>query len=121
MLLNGPLTELRDGDVTIVVFGQDLKQLDEINVADIGHKLVDVASRIAVPKLILDLSLTDFFGSSFIEVLFRVWRKLNERPNAKFGIAGLQPYCREVLEITHLNRLWPMFDSRDEATKAFKS
>ena len=121
MLLNGPMTEIHDGDVTIVVFGPDMKQLDEINVADIGNKLVDVAGRIAQPKLILDLSLTEFFGSSFIEALFRVWRKLNDRPDAKFGIACLQPYCREVLEITHLDRLWPLFESREEAIKAFQT
>ena len=58
---------------------------------------------------------TEFFGSSFIESLFRVWKKLNPKPGAKFAISGLQPYCKEVLEVTHLDRLWPLPANRAAA------
>ncbi len=120
METRGPLTELRDGDVTIVVFGSDLKHLDELNVAEISRKLIELAEKLPKPILVLDMSATEFFGSSFIEVLFRVWKKLNTKPAALFGIAGLQSYCREVLEITHLDSLWPLFDTRDLAIKQFQ-
>lgn len=118
---NGMLTEIRDGDVTIIVFGSDLKQLDEVNIADVGRKLVEMTEKLPHPRLVLDMKTTEFFGSSFIEALFRVWKKLNISPGAKFGIANLQPYCREVLEVTHLDKLWNLFDSRDAAVASCKA
>ena len=119
MQTSGPLSEIRVGNVTIVVFGSEVKHLDESNVAEIGRKLLQVAEGLTIPILVLDMHSTEFFGSSFIESLFRVWKKLNASPNAKFGIAGLQPYCREVLEVTHLDQLWPLFDTQEAACKAF--
>lgn len=113
------LTEIREGNVTIVVFGSELRQLDELNVGDIGRKLVAIAESVPHPCLVLDMSTTEFFGSSFIEALFRAWKKLNVKPSAKFAIAGLQPYCREVLEVTHLDKLWNLFDTRAAAVAAF--
>jgi anti-anti-sigma factor len=118
---NGALTEIRDGDVTIIVFGSDLKQLDEVNIAEVGRRLVELTEKLPHPMLVLDMKTTEFFGSSFIEALFRVWKKLNAAPGAKFAIANLQPYCREVLEVTHLDKLWNLFDSRDAAVAACKS
>ncbi|HEY0982622.1 MULTISPECIES: STAS domain-containing protein [unclassified Schlesneria] len=119
MQTNGPLTEYRDGKVTIIVFGEDLKHLDEVNVVEIGKKLLQIVESVTHPLLVLDLHATEFFGSSFIESLFRVWKQLNRKPAAKFGLAGLQPYCREVLEVTHLDRLWPLFDDAETAAAAF--
>ena len=69
------------------------------------------------PKVVIDLSYTKFFGSSFIEVLFRVWNRVNGA-GGKFALAGLTSYCREVLEITHLDKLWPMLPNADEAVSA---
>ena len=119
MQTSGALTELRDGNVTVIVFGEEFKHLDEINVAEIGGKLLVLAENLSHPILVLDMHSIEFFGSSFIESLFRVWKKLNLRPSAKFGLAGLQPYCREVIEVTHLDKLWPLFDTREAACADF--
>jgi anti-anti-sigma regulatory factor len=67
------------------------------------------------------MAATEFFGSSFIEVLFRVWKRLNTQPHPKFAISGLQEYCREVLEVTHLDSLWPLYATRDEAVAALSA
>jgi anti-sigma B factor antagonist len=117
--ITGTLTELREGNVTIVVFGDDLKHLDESNVLEVGQRLLQVTDSLPHPLLVLDMRSTEFFGSSFIESLFRVWKKLNTKPGARFGIAGLQPYCREVLEVTHLDKLWPLFETKEAACAAF--
>lgn len=119
METTGPLTEIRDGNVTVVVFGEELKHLDEPGVLEIGQKLLEVADRAPQPLIVLDMQATEFFGSSFIEAIFRVWKKLNTKPGARFGIAALQPYCREVLEVTHLDKLWPLFDTREAACAEF--
>lgn len=119
MQTGGPLTEIREGDVTILVFGPELSQIDETNVADLGGRLNAVAEGLPNPQLILDMSTVEFFGSSFIDALFRVWKKMTARPHAQLAIAGLQPYCRDVLKITRLDSLWQIFDSRDSALENF--
>ncbi len=120
MQANGPLAEIRNGRVTIVVFGEDMKHLDESRIAEVGRKLLEIVDGLPHPVLVFDMASTEFFGSSFIELLFRIWKRLTAKPSAKFGIAGLQPYCREVLEVTHLDTLWPLFDTQADAINAFK-
>lgn len=114
----GPLATVKEGDVTVVVFGPGQRQLDEVGLEALQSQLVAIARDANPPRLVLDMSVTEFFGSSFIEILFKVWKQLNTQPDARFAIAGLQEYCREVLQITHLDKLWPLFPTRAEAVAA---
>src|SRR6201995_4176670 len=109
MTISGPLNVVKEGDVTVVVFGSAQRHLSELGLEPIQTQLVGVAESANPPRVVLDMAATEFFGSSFIEVLFKVWRRLNTQPDAKFAISGLQSHCREVLEITHLDKLWPLF------------
>jgi anti-anti-sigma factor len=121
MSTSGPLSVLKEGDVTVVVFGPAQRHLDEVGLEVIGNQLIEIAQQASPPHMVLDMAVTEFFGSSYIEILFRVWKKLNAQPNAKFGISGLQEYCREVLEITHLDKLWPLYATRAEAIAAMSA
>lgn len=118
MTNSGPLNVVKNGEVTVVVFGSGQRHLSELGLEPIQTQLVSVAETANPPRLVLDMAATEFFGSSFIEVLFKVWRCLNAQPNAKFAISGLQEHCREVLEITHLDKLWPLLATREEAVTA---
>lgn len=115
MTTTGPLSVMKDGDVTIVVFGAGQRHLDEVGLEAISSQLIQIADDAKPPCLVLDMTMTEFFGSSFIEILFRVWQRLKKQPNARFAISGLQEYCREVLEITHLDKLWPLYATRADA------
>lgn len=102
------------GEVTVITFGPQFESLDEFTLDQIRDFVLEAAKAANPPKVVIDLSYTKFFGSSFIEVLFRVWNRLNGA-GGKFALAGLTSYCREVLEITHLDKLWPMLPNADEA------
>lgn len=105
-------------DITVVAFGPQCKHIDEPVVEAVSREVMDVVSSASPPKVALDLTQTEFFGSSFIEVLFRAWNRLQNKPGGQMALIGLAPYCREVLEITHLDKLWPIYDSQDAAVKA---
>ena len=105
------------GDVTCIILGAEFQTLDEGRLDSIRGQLLEASSKASPPKVVIDLSHTTFFGSSFIEVLFRMWNRQNAAPNGKFAIAGLSAYCREVLEITHLDRLWKLYPTLDEAVR----
>ncbi len=109
-----PRVEKR-GVVTCILLGPEFETLDEQRLDTIRQQLLDAAAAANPARVVIDLQFTAFFGSSFIEVLFRIWNRINATPGGKFAIAGLSPYCEEVLEVTHLDRLWKLFPSVDEA------
>lgn len=108
-------TIVKNGDVTCICLGPEFENLDEGLLDQIRDQLLDAAKNANPPLVAIDLQYTKFFGSSFIEVLFRIWNRLNSLPDGGFAIAGLTDYCREVLEITHLDKLWKMPATLEEA------
>jgi anti-anti-sigma regulatory factor len=111
-----------DHGVTVIGLGPGYQIVDE-QVLDggLGGSLLDIAHDAEPPMVVLDLSHTQFFGSSFIEVLFRVWTQLQARPGGAFAICGLTPHCLDVLKITHLDTLWRLFPCRDDAVRAMSA
>lgn len=105
-------------DVTCILLGEEFENLDEQLLESIRSMMFDAAAGADPPRIVVDLPCTRFFGSSFIEVLFRVWNRINDLPGGRFAISGLTPYCREVLEVTHLDKLWQLYDTLDEAVAA---
>ena len=71
-------------------------------------------------NLLVDLSSVEFFSSSFIEVLFRLWNRTKAN-GQQFALCGLHPYCREVLEVTNLTSVWKIYEDRDDALAALDS
>jgi anti-anti-sigma factor len=71
--------------------------------------------------VVLDLSHTRFFGSAFIELLFRAYNRVNEREGGVFALSGLTEYCAEVIAVTHLDRLWKVYPTRAAAVKALSA
>lgn len=101
--------------VTVIALGPDFENLDEWDLDEVRTLLLDEASKASPPVVVLDLSHTKFFGSSFIEILFRVWNRLKSTEGGRFAISGLTPYCAEVLEVTHLNQLWDVYPTKEDA------
>ncbi len=107
------------GSVTVITFGPQFETLDEFTLDQVRDFVLEAAKAADPPRIVIDLSHTKFFGSSFIEVLFRVWNRVNGA-GGKFALAGLTSYCREVLEVTHLDKLWPLLPTEAEAVKAIE-
>lgn len=107
--------------ITFAAFRPNYTQIDEAHVDLVNRALLDLVTSVEPPALVLDMTHVDFFGSSFIEAMFRAWKRLQTRPGAKFAICGLKPYCREVLEVTHLDKLWTICATCDEVVAQFKS
>ncbi|VAX38436.1 hypothetical protein MNBD_PLANCTO02-1247 [hydrothermal vent metagenome] len=107
--------------VTLVQLGDEYKNLDEHSLEDISTLLLDLAKSIDPPLMVLDLSHTKFFGSAFIELMFRTWNKIKVRDGGKFSISGLSKTCREVVDVTHIDRLWPVFETSEEAIESLRN
>jgi len=108
-----------DGQVTVIELGPGYQILDE-QLLDTGveDSLAEIVAQADPPLVVLDLSHVRFFGSSFIEILFRLWNNVQARPGGAFALCGLTPHCLDVLKITHLDTLWKLFATRAEAVQA---
>lgn len=110
-----------ESDVSIVAFGPECENLGEVKLDQLRDKLLKLGDQAQPPWVLVDLSNVKFFGSSFIEVLFGLWHKLDSRGGtaARLSLCGLTSYCAEVLSVTHLDSLWPAYPDRRTALAQF--
>lgn len=113
------ITVEKIGVVTVIGFSSRCELIEDALLEPIGAELLEAVRAADPPQVLLDLSATRFFGSGFIEVLLRTWRELQLRPDSRMVMCCVQVYCREILTITHLDRLWPIAETRAEGLKLF--
>lgn len=101
---------------TVIELGKSYDSLDLDALNEIGSVLLTHARDAEPPRLVLDMSQTGFIGSTFIELLVRTWKRLRER-GGTLSLCELQPFCQEVLRVTHLETIWPCYPTRDEAIR----
>jgi anti-sigma B factor antagonist len=111
----------KQDNVTIVTLGPEYENLDEMILGNLQSSLLATVDEATHPLLVLDLSNTQFFGSSFLEVLLQVHNRLTSKEGGRFAISGLTTYCAEVISITHLDRVWETFPTVEEAVDTLKS
>ncbi len=111
----------RNNDITIVSLGPNYGSIEGQLVSDTEKKLLEVARNEDCSHLILDMQHTRFFGSSFIEALVRVWNEIKLHEHGSLQICSLQTYCKEILEVTHLDKIWEVCDDREQAVKHCQS
>lgn len=113
-----PQTEQQDG-VTVLEFGPGPHTLHEAEISELTQPMLAACSA-EPPRIVVDLSEVEFFGSSFIELLFRLWKRMNDQ-GGDFALAGVSPYCQEVLDVTNLDKLWKSYATVDEAVAAMQA
>jgi anti-sigma B factor antagonist len=105
------------GDVTIAKF-IDKKILDETNIQIIGNQLFGLIDEDSRPKIILDFSNVEYLSSAALGKLIVLDRKV-KAAKAKLRLCCVRPEIYEVFEITHLNKVFQMFDNQDKALEGF--
>ena len=114
-----PVTHRDVEGVQVLVIGIDDVSISEDALEEISQKLLDYTVSIP-PQVVVDMQHIDFFGSSFIETLFRMWNRIKSADGGRFALSGLRPYCLEVLQVTNLTSVWPIYPDVDAAVESFK-
>lgn len=120
MTAAAPQLTIQDGVTVVSLVGPEYESLDERLLDRVRNSLLDIAQTTNPPLMVLDLSHTKFFGSAFIEILFRVANRIKNR-GGKFALSGLTEYCAEVIHVTHLDSLWPVLPDCAAAVAAVKA
>ena len=109
----------RDG-VTIAMLGAEYDNLEPAALEAASEHLLELAQEIDPPLLVIDMTRTEFFGSSFLGSLFRVWRRLATR-GGKMSSCCAKDVVGEVLTVTQVEKLWSVHPDQDAAVAAVKS
>jgi anti-sigma B factor antagonist len=102
--------------VTIIELGPSYAGLESDALRECGEILLSRAADVEPARLILDMSETTFVGSGFIELLVRAWKRIKRR-DGMMALCGLQPFCQEVLQVSRLDTIWPIYADRAEAMR----
>src|SRR5262245_10464530 len=111
-----PLRSDRYGPTVVVHLGTSYNSLNESSVEGVERFLLSAADLPDARYLVVDLSGTQYFGSRFIEALFRAHNRMKRR-GGRFALSGLQPYPEEVIRISKLDTIWPLFKTPEEAVR----
>lgn len=69
------------------------------------------------PMLVVDLSRVAYFGSVFLALLLKL-HKLVQSQGGEVVLCGAGELARELLQITNLDTLWAVYDTREAALDA---
>ena len=109
----------RHGDITVITATAALERLAfrlEEQAAELILKPLQCQEN---PLILFDLSQVDYFGSMFLALLIRCW-KLALSQGGSMALSGVSQRTRELLRITSLDTVWPIYDSKPEAMEAFE-
>jgi anti-sigma B factor antagonist len=114
------LTIEQHGEVMLIVAAATLETLDPGLIEQAAHILLEPIRRQDLPLVVIDLEQVDFFGSSFLALLLRCWKLVMVR-GGQMVLAGVSERARELLRITSLDMIWPIYASRREAIDALQA
>ena len=79
-----------------------------------GQALTEAIERDQILKVVVDMSLLPYFGSTVLEWLVTFWKKLRERGGV-LVLFGPTPVGRDVLRVVRFDAIWPIAETREEA------
>jgi anti-anti-sigma factor len=110
----------RRGDVLIIVPAARLEDLDLSTSDAVSNLLLAPITQDPMPLVVVDLEGVDYFGSSFLSLLLRCWKSVLVK-GGQMVLAGVSTRARELLRITSLDIVWPIYANRAEALAALQS
>jgi anti-anti-sigma factor len=105
------------GDAVVVVPGSNVESMSWDVVEQAATLVLAPLARQKVPLVVFDLAQVSYFGSVFLALLLRC-HKLVRQKGGELVLCGASQLARELLQITNLDTLWAIYDTREEALEA---
>jgi anti-sigma B factor antagonist len=116
---DGAFTIERWGDLTVISATQELEHIEFGLEEAVSELILKPLRRQKQPQIVFDLSRVKFFGSVFLALLIRCW-KLAVSRGGTMVLSGVDERSRELLRVTSLDQVWPMYQSKREAIEALQ-
>ena len=83
----------------------------------VANELSEVQQQVDLPtteQVIIDLGEIPYFGSTVLEWMAQLWKRVKSK-GGRLAIVRPSDIGREVLAAARLERLWGIFETRDQA------
>jgi anti-anti-sigma factor len=107
----------RHGDIAIITPSPEVEKLPDTLMEQAAQLVLAPLSSDPPEGLVFDLSQVDYVGSVFLSFLLRCHKRVKVH-GCEVYVAGASAKTRELLHMTALDTLWPLYDSRAEAITA---
>lgn len=116
------MIDLQENDFQLKWRGDILIVSPTGNVEEINWDLIEAAASLVMqpirtkknPSVLFDLSKLRFVGSVFLSLMLRCYKHVKSR-GGEFALCGANEVTRELLHMTSLDILWPIYEDREEA------
>jgi anti-anti-sigma factor len=109
----------QQGDILVVVPTANLRELDFDDLEEGAEPILASIEAGKAKHVVVDFSLTDYYGSTALSFFVKLWKRI-KCGGGRMVLCGVSRHEREILEITHLDGLWPTRTTRDEALAEVK-
>lgn len=110
-------TVRRHGEVVIIEASPALDGMASEMFDLVGPLVLDHLSGQVAPQVVVDLHRLDYFGSAFLGLLLKCWKTITDR-GGQMVLAGVSPRARDLLHMTSLDVVWPIYDTSREAVES---
>ncbi len=110
----------RHGDLTLIAASPSIESIDPEMEQQASKIILNCLRDQDSPLILFDLSDVQYFGSVFLAVLLRCWKTTTSR-GGSMALAGVSDHARELLRVTSLDMIFPMYPTRREAMEALLS
>ncbi len=118
MINNGPSIEVtREGNITVVELLNE-EVLEEMTINNIAESLFSLVEENASIKLLLSFKKVKHLSSSALGTLIRLNKRVEENKGT-LKLCGLRKGLYDIFVITKLNRLFDIYDDKEEAIASF--
>lgn len=107
------------GKLLVVIPLPELNKTHWGRVDEAGRQLIDEFIKHGIRSVVVDFSELTFCGSAIVALLVRLWQVVKKHAGT-LTCCGVAPEVLEVLTITHLDTLWEICDTREEAIRLGK-
>jgi anti-anti-sigma factor len=104
----------RVGGAMVVTPLVDLREFDYERIEAAACDILGALDDPGTKNVVLDFNKTDYYGSTALGFFTRIWKKVRMQ-GGRMAFCNVSKHELEILAVTHLDRLWPIFATRKEA------
>jgi anti-anti-sigma factor len=108
----------QQGNTLVLMPGRDLRELEHQEIDAAADELLQrLESQPAIRNVVVEFCQTDYFGSTALRLLTRLWQ-LVQRRHGRMAFCNLSAHEGEILRVSGLATLWSVHSSRQDALEA---
>ncbi|MGQ0636015.1 MAG: STAS domain-containing protein [Planctomycetaceae bacterium] len=94
-----------------------LGSLQETQIVAETNELLEIINSSGPLNIVLDLAHDDYLGTAMVGAIVRLWKRVAMR-GGRLALCNLSDTVHQVLRVTKLHAVWPIYATRDEALAA---